>query len=782
MSMIRPSSACFAVAAVLAAGTARSAEPPATSADALPEVVVTAQRREATLIEVPLSVSVIGGEDIESRGVEDLQQLAFATPNVAVFENNNLSGRSGVTIRGVPGRAGIYVDDVFVGDAAGYNDLLVDVQRVEILRGPQGTLFGRNSISGVINTITRRPQREFGGVIFARGGDFGQLSGGLALNGPIGATVAGKISAGYRKSDGWDTARAIGKVNGNDGYAVQGQLLFQPTGSLDVLVGVDFGRDDQRTGYSDAFADYNINTTGNLLGDVFRTSRIDGDAFDRVLPGRSAENRAERDNKGAFVRLDWSTGSGTLTSISAVRRIDFEFSRDGDGTTFDILSGRQPVEYRSFSQELRFASAQRGAFSWQGGVYYFKDERTSSDLNRLGADFPLAIVPPLAPLAPALVPGGQAGAVTLGRLAASPTLRAILGPVGTAGAGAVNTTQTTYDRNEIESVAGFASVSWKFKAGWELQVGGRYTHESIDAAYGRDVDPGLRPFVPVVARTTLSSGGDNDFSPSISLSFKPGDDVLLYATASKGFRSGGFNLAPGPATAAQRQFKPEKVRNYELGVKSFLADRRVMLNAAAFKMDYQDFQRSFYRVDPVTGPQVNTFNAEASVKGVEVEVSARLFESLTVGAVYGVQESKYDRYPGALVASYLVPNPPGAPLTVDLSGQPLPFTPKNSGALTIDWSSSIARDMRLGLGAEVQYRSEYNIADGVDAIRVVDSTTLVNAQASLKFGDGWTVAARGYNLTDERFLTGLDYNNFVGAVFLSLNQPRTFTLELRKDF
>ena len=769
------STAALALGLLATPALAQSASPAVTAAATEDDnvIVVTAQRRAQPLQDVPISISVVGADTIEQQGINDFGDLAFKIPNVAIFENSNLAGRTSVTIRGVPGRAGIFVDDVYVGDDSGINGLLVDIDRVEVLRGPQGTLFGRNSISGAINTITRKP----GDTLFAqaklRYGSYNSRYAAAAVGGPLGSGLSAKVSGAYRAADGYDRIAGGGRVNGDDSYAFQAQLRYRPTDRIDLLISGDYEKDDARTGYTDAVADFSIN---GAPGDIFRNAARDGDPYDRIVPVRSAENREQRKVYGVSAHADIDFGGVKLASITAYRKIDFLYNRDGDSTSFDIITGTQPVKYHQFSQELRLLSPTGGAFEWMIGAYFFKDKRTSSDSNFLGTDFIVATAPALAAFAPPLVPGGAAGALTIGRLYASPLLQSIVGiPVVQPFLG----TQVTNDSNEITSYAGFGSATYRPFDKLELTAGVRYTRERVKATYNRTVDGQLIAFVPPVSTQFLDSGWDDNFSPTASVIFKPSKHVTAYFTYSEGFRSGGFNTAPPaispPANDAEtRRFKPEKVTNYEIGLKSSVLDGQLVANVALFKMKYKDFQRAFYQIDPIRGAISSTFNTAASMEGIEIDLVARPTKALTVSASYGYQNSTYDNYPNAPIPSYLVT---GDPLQTDLTGQSLPFVPKHTAQVAVEYELPLG-SLVARVGSDLQLRSDYNVTDGVDLIRTVDSTIQLGVHAG--FGDArgrWQITGRVYNLTNAVYRTGLDYNTFVGTVYQTLSAPRTVAIE-----
>jgi iron complex outermembrane receptor protein len=781
----------FATPVVAQETTSLASNDAARGTDDSNDIVVTASRREGKLIDVPASVAVVSADQVAQQGIQDFADLALRVPNVGIFQNDNLASRSSVTIRGIPGRAGIFVDNVFVGDNSGVNTLLVDIDRVEVVRGPQGTLYGRNAVSGTINTVTRRPGDEFFAQGIVRYGSFESLYGGAAVGGPIGGGLSAKLSGAYRANDGYDLERGGSRVNGSKSYAFQGQLRFRPTDAIDIWVSGDYQNDDARTGYTDAVADYSINGGS---GAVYKNAANDGNAFDRIVPTRNNVNRETREVWGVAGHVDIDLEAIKISSITAYRSINSLFNRDGDGMQFNIISGTQPVRYHQFSQELRLLSPSGGFLEWQVGGYYFKDQRRSSDGNFIGSDFILTVNPGLAPFAPPLAPGGLGGVVTLGRLAASPTLQAILRPAAAVDPtlGAIYAfnfptnagTQTTLSSNSIESISAFAQVTLRPIENVEISGGGRFTHETVIGTYGRNAVGLVQFLTPPIATQTLNNGGNNNFSPNASISWRPNNRVTAYFTYSTAFRSGGFNLAPAalvpPADdAQQRAFRPEIVTSYEVGLKTSLLENRLTANIALFRSNYSDLQRSFYRIDP-SGFIVNsTFNTSATINGLEIELAARPIRELTFTASYGYQDATYDNYPDAPIASYLIPVPPGrATLTTDLTGQTLPFVPRHSVVLTAEYNRQVGNGLAFNLGSDFQLRSKYNVTDGVDQIRIVSDTTQLGVHVGIGDAHGkWRVTGRVYNLTNQVYRTGLDYNSFVGTVYQSLSAPRTFAIE-----
>jgi len=776
-------SAFAALAFQSAPGIAQTAETPAEGsapeAKVLETVTVTSRKRDESILEVPASVIVVDAAALDRQGVQDFEDLAFAIPNVLITENSNLAGRTGVTIRGIPGRAGIYVDDVFVGDAAGINTLLLDIAAVEVLRGPQGTLFGRNAMSGAINTVTRKPEDEFSASIDAQAGEYGLLVARGVINGPIANGISAKISGGIRQRDTYEELAGLGALKAEDAAMIQGQIRFNPTEALEIILNADYLDETAESAGSDAIRDF------GGPGGIYGIAATDASPTDRIHPGRNVRPTADRELLNLWGRADLDLGFATLTSISNRREIDFLFTRDGDGSAFDYIRGVQPVAFEQTTQELRLTSNSDGAFDWMIGGYYFDSERDSSDANTIGLDAVIAVNPGFAPLIPAFYPGGVSGVVTGRTLLATPligtfnpTLGFILGQLQSGTIDGFGTT-TTFSTETIESTAIWASGSYRPSPEFELSAGFRYTEETLGGSYAQTVS-GLLPLfgVPNVPETELSDRGDDNISLNASISYVPSDSTTLYASFAQGFRSGGYNLAPGPASEEDRAFESETVDSFEIGTKNILFGGRASLNAAAFYSEYSDFQRAFLRATP-TGFLNETLNTDATIYGFEADFAAKVSDALSLTAAYGYQNSSYDDYPNAPI------NTTGGLVIADLSGEALPFVPEQSFSIGAEYDRSLSANWSLRLTADLQYRSSYNVtdSDGTDPETKVGETFLFNPSIGLRNDEKeLQVVLRANNLFDEDYPTGLDFNTFTGVVAQSLSAPRVISLQIRKDF
>ncbi|MEO1657725.1 MAG: TonB-dependent receptor [Pseudomonadota bacterium] len=762
-------------------------------------IVVTARRREEALSDVPASIDVFGSAELEKQGVFDFADLAQRAPNVYIFENTGNPAQTGVTIRGIPNRTGIYVDDVFVGDASGFNQLLLDVERIEIIRGPQSTLFGRDSLSGAINTITRKPGDEFEASVLARYGNYNYRQLGGAISGPLTDKISGKVTGGWRAQESFNEVEGLGDdFDTIDEYALAGQLKVDVTETFELLFNVDYLNNSQVTGLSDVSRDF----PGPSF---FAIGANDASPTDRVLPGLNQLNMLDREVASGYVRAEWELGNWDIRSITAFRDNEFDVARDPDGSAFDLLRGEQNTDFEQFSQEVIAFYDNGSNFNGQIGVFYFDSERTFTDINDTYGDFPLTVLDEatigfidagspeditglLAPFNPGAIPG----VVTIGRAAASPTLQAVDPLLGLLAGAALTDEifgrQTTFDTQELESIAVFGQGSWRPTERLELTAGLRYTSETNNAEIGFEALGATSVFFGGISELgPFASPEEKDsiFSPSGSIRYDVSEQVNVYFTSGQGFRSGGFNTAPPDPGATEfgvdRSFEPEIVTSYEIGVKSDLADNRIAFNAAAFIQDYKDFQRSITRIDSLGNRFTETENTSASIWGLELDAEIDVTNNFFITAAYGYQDSEYDDFP-ALV------NTVGAGIIeADLTGEPLPFVPTHSANITASYEVPIGTNFDLRIGADLQYRSEYRVTDAredaSDPEVFVDDTTILNANLAITHAPSQTTfAVRGFNLTDEEFVTGVDFNTFAGAVYQSLSEPTTWTVELSKRF
>lgn len=562
----------------------------------LEELVVTARKREENLQDIPLAVSAFSADALEARGVRSVTGLASAVPNVAITGQADGDFDTNIIIRGISSSArnvgfesslGVYLDGVFMGRTSGFDQELADVTRVEVLRGPQGTLFGKNTISGAISIVTADPTPTPIAKVFGEVGNFNLWSGGVAVSGPIiDGRLAGKLSVSGGQHDGYvdnlnSTGRGADTLGRRETWNARAALQWQAGDDLKI----------------DLRGDY-----GEKRGSVFETEAISGFGY---VPG---VRTADVDRPGAELRklggasltatLDLPNEL-TLTSISAYRMLDFGIDQhDLDSSPVDLLYADIADGLQQYSQEFRLASDASERLNYVAGLYLFQQIGKSDRLFAFGAD--------------AGLPGGVA----------------------------------IKSRVKTSSIAGFVNADYRFSDTVALNGGVRFTKEEKDLRYRQEGGD----LIGYPTENLTDSLSDQDASLTIALNYTPADESLLYLKYSTGFKSGGWNAdlkgtGGAPFTAADLRFEPEQIASYEAGYKVTTWGRRLRINIAAYYLSYEDIQVSQF-IGGLAG--FKTTNAgKAHSQGVEIEVTARPIPELELTAGLGVTDARYDEYPNA---------------------------------------------------------------------------------------------------------------------------------------
>lgn len=697
-------------------------------------ITVRSTKVEKSLQDVPISVTALSAEDLALRGVNNVQEIGFSAPNVTILDQSG-STITNINIRGIGGRAGVYVDEIFVSAEAGFADAFLDVETVEILRGPQGTLFGRNTIAGAISIYTAKPSEEFSGAASIEVGDFntvrvkGTIGGGLA-NG-----VSGKLSAVYSAHDGF-VENAIGPdLNDEDRIGVRGQLRFEPSEALDIILTADYYDRDESGFAWDALP--------------FGTTPLDsvpGSGRDREV-ALNAPSTSTSETNGLSARVEYDFDWATLTSISAYRDSTSSLSFDADYLPVDALVTGLDTDTEEVTQEIRLNGA-TDRLDWLVGLYYFDRQQDTGNDNFIGGDIPFDGT--LLGFPPGLVNN-------LTELSAAAGLSSP--PVPVLGSGT----------NNRENVAIFGSVTFAITDALDFTIGGRYTEETLEGSIANTTpQPDWIPLLTANFSFEDFAGerSDSNFSPTVSAVYRFSDNVSGYATYSEGFAGGGFNFTRNAVDdGAARDFAPETVQNYEAGVKTVLFDDRLRLNAAVFQMNYEDIQIAVTR----DGFSFIGNAGEAEITGAEVEFVAALSDHLEVSAGLGVQDAEYKSGELAFFG--------------DLDGNKLVSAPDMTGNLGVQYTSVMTRYGRFQLGVSVQQLGERFLSFENFELSRDPSVTTTNANI------GWTdpserysVTLRGLNLTDEAYLTNLDPFGFAGAPGVTVSDPSQVTIELKATF
>jgi iron complex outermembrane recepter protein len=653
------------------------------------EILVTAQFRSENLQEVPISISSIGGETLANSGTVDLTGISAKVPGLYLSSYSTISPQ--LYIRGVgsnddgitaEGAVGVYLDGIYVGRASAALFDLYDIDRVEVLRGPQGTLYGRNTNGGAIRIETTRAGPQTKAAAEFGVGNFSQRTARGMISGPLSDAVYGKFSAAYKKRDGWsrdeETQR---RLNDEDSVSLRGQLRIEPSSDFEAMISVDFARDRPGSSFKEVVA-------GSLFG-LYEESedRFTG-SYDLV------DAYIRRDIFGLSGQFDWDIGPATLTALTGYRETDIAYTEDYDSTPFPVAHIDTVQKAEQFTQELRLVSHEgdRG-FSWIVGGFFLDESGQSDDVFML----PFFGLPD----------------------------------------------EQTAARTKTRSIAVFGELGYRFSDRFKFTAGLRYSSERKRIAITRSYelpDGSMIDFIPL----TRSAVSFDKFSPRAILEYTPVDDVLVYASVTRGFKSGGYNNFPGDRVAAQTAFRPETITAYEFGTKSVLLDRLVRLNVALFQYDYSDLQ-VFAPID--TGGQLPlvqiTNAARARIRGGEVELRVAPARALTFDVNYAHLAARYREFDFG---------------GIDLAGNSMPRSPRDTLTLAAEWSP------RLDNGAEFNLRGEYVSSSNFffspfnDPDLSSGNFGLFNASLGLTMPDGrWRLSLFGRNLTDKTYLAhGID--------------------------
>jgi len=744
------------------------------------EIVVTATRTERRMVDVPISMSAFSAESIEETGVREVRELAEFIPNTQISQSNDF--RTFVTIRGVgtdsrnigfDTRVGVYVDGVYVGQSPALNQELLDLERIEVLRGPQGTLFGKNTVAGAMNLVTKKPTDTFEGKISLDVGNFNFRELKAIVNTPLSDTVSAKFSAVKTERDGYVENIITGnELNERDALAYRVQFRFRPSDRLDINLSGDGLNTDR------------LVLVGEPLTDMMamQPDPITGGA--NGIVAFNFDPTEVRDVYGGALDIDYSWSNGaSFRSITGYRSTDINYRNTTDYVPIDIISIDYTDEYSQVTQELQYFSNQDRSFSFLAGLYYFGQEGNTSRDVTLGQDFitgwvtPLynagAFTPPLPP-APALPP--ELVSTLLG-----------FGPLGS----------KVFNRGTVDttSFAGYFNGSLELGERVELGFGARYTVEDKDMNWlldGRNSgiffigSTGDDPTNP----TPIANDRSDDFlAPSVSLTVDMGSNTNLYARYSAGFKSGGFNLdyinANELAANPTLEFDKETVNSFDLGYKGSIWNNRLSFSAAVFYAEYDDYQVNQF-VDLGGGrTSIRITNAaKVSSRGFEGDFLAVIGNSITLQGSLGLLDATFDSFPG------------GGSGGQDVSDKKLVYAPDVNAALSFQYYAqipSISSTFLLRLDGtytsdffttpdnvkEVPYNSAY---PGTVRFGWLPERTLLHARVGLLTKKNrWEFYLWGRTLTDS--IDPVDgFRDFFGTIVETPSIGRTYGLGIDFNF
>ena len=696
------------------------------------DIIVTAQKREENLQKVPAAVSVVSAEQLDQRGVVNLTSLQQLVPSLN-FKDSATTLDSSVFLRGVgtinfsiaaEPSVGFVVDGVtYARSGEAFGDLY-DIERIEVLRGPQGTLFGKNASAGVINVVTKRPGSEFGGYVEATATTDEEYKVRGAVDVPMGEGLAGRFTANYGRFDG--TVRNITlnrTVNGYERWGVRGLIVANPTDALELtLIG------DYRKQNSDCCAEVIGTAPAGALAGSLAGVALKGDETRAIR--QNTLTRTREKSWGLSLQGDLDVGAvGTLTSITAYRKYSNFGIRDGDfiDRVYNIAGGNQLDDYgpqpsKTFTQEVRLSSPGGQAFEYVLGGFYYRatQERTfqRDDIICSATTLP-EVSPGLAPCA-----------------VGSSTLRfpSALGVFG----------------SKIQSAALYGNLTFNVSDSFRLIGGARYTHDKVKAYNTRTpASNGGGPGLANAGANYRLKTSNSDFSFRAGAQYDVLDTLMVYATYSQGYKGPAFNVFFNQNDNQLAPIEPETADAYEAGAKFKTADGSFTMNTAVFYAKYDNFQaNSFVNLNNSIITQLTNAGA-VSTKGVEIETLIRPSRNFTLTAGVSYTDAQIDRFNV----------PPGAPAGASTRrGEQLPLAPTWKGNIGATWKIETGGFADLEIGGQVSLTSDQVSSLESNPVTrraiTIDGYALVDANIAVIDPKGvWRVNFIGRNLTDQSYAT-----------------------------
>lgn len=697
----------------------------------LEEIVVTAQKREQNLQQVPVSVTALSAEAIANKGITQFENLAQVAPGLTITQGTQRTGNS-INLRGigtsvfsigVEPAVSVVVDDVPILNQGQAFSTLTDIERIEVLRGPQGTLFGKNASAGVLNITSKAPTSETHGYIdqsYYSGNEsrtrFG-IGGSL-----IPDTLKGSISTLFGTYDGnVDNQHNGQEVNGYNHRGVRGKLEFTPNDDVTFTLIAD---------YMQAHDDGPNGVVSKSLTPAFANALrpVEASNHNRDI-NTDTRSHVEDTNKGLSGQLDWQLGDYTLTSITAWRGWDNTQYQDGDRLStitaaFPGTADKGDLAFDQYSQELRLASPKGEFLEYVGGLFYMhgKDDETYQR-----------------------------------------TL----------------TTTTRTDRGVADysttsdSYAAFGETTLNFTSDFRGIAGLRYTHDELEYAHRR-VSTSATTVSGIQPATRSSGSVDEDgWSGRLGVQYDLSDAVTTYLTYSRGYKGPAYNVFFNMQPRDTEALKPETSNTWEAGIKATSWNNRLTTNLAVFHSDYDNYQANFF--DTVAGQVVTRLiNAgSVSTEGVELDYALQATQQLKFSGALAYTRARIDQFSC----------PAGAAATCNVNGKPLPFSPDWKSYVRADYTIPLENGLDIELGTDYSWQSEvqYDISQNADTKQ--GAYGLWNASVALAdYSNGWRVALLGKNLADKSYSPLLASGGSYIYRAVPRDDERYFGVQLRKDF
>lgn len=786
----------FAVVPAFAQQTAISDE----SGRTIENIIVTAQKREQSLQDVPIVVTAVSEELLRDTGVKDIKDLTILAPGLTVTSTSSEASTT-ARIRGIgtvgdnPGlesSVGVVIDGVYrPRNGVGFGDL-GEIERIEVLKGPQGTLFGKNTSAGVINVVTKRPTQDFSSQVEVTAGNYGTVEGSASINGGLREGIAARLYVGARQHDGFlDVNRGNGprtETEDNDRkvWTTRGQILFEPSDGLDIRLTGDYSKRDESCCASVQTTRPPAAAAIDLLAGGRGINRPE-DAFDRVAySNRSTKQEVE--DAGLSAEINYDFDAATLTSVTGWRNWESLNAQDIDFSTADIWhrdpDGNQATEFGQRSQEFRL-SGETDKLNWLIGAFYAAEKLDSRQQLQYGTQW-----------------GTYMFALGQGNPALAGLTNPALYPTGLG--------SRDVHEQESDTWALFTNNSIRFTDALELTLGLRYTSESkdLDSRYrnthsgaGCATWRGAFALIPVEARPLMriacsavtdpnyanlnnsQSLDEDEWSGTAKLAFRFTDQVMGYMSYARGYKAGGFNLDrvrsgsgagddPTIVPVLDTHFDKELVDSYEAGVKTQWAGNSLLLNASVFYQDYTDFQLNTF-----DGVQfLVTSLDQVTSKGVDLDI------------VWFTPLEQLNLQGGVTYADTLIKDPAALanPLLFSQSRENdrMSFAPKWSASMALTFDQPIGSNLKWRTNVGAKYTSEYNTGSNLVPAKGQDAMTIVNARTGFGAEDeSWMIEVWGQNITDEEYYQVVfDAPLQTGGLNAFLGAPRTYGVTVRFKF
>lgn len=741
------------------------------------EVVVSSRRRIEKVQDVPIAISVITGKQAEQTGAFNVNRIKELVPSVQLYSSNprntginirSLGSPFGLTNDGIDPGVGFYVDGVYYARPAATTLDFIDVEQIEVLRGPQGSLFGKNTTSGAFNITTRKPSFTSGADFEVSYGNYSYLQAKASVTGALGNKVAGRLSFSGTSRDGLVDNIATGRAtNTLNNQGIRGQLLWTPTVNTNVIFAADI-----TTQRPDGYA--------QVVAGVAPTQRAAYRQFDAIiadlnykLPSQNAFDRkidqdtpwrSNQDMGGFSLNVDTKIGGGTLTSTTAWRFWNWDPSNDRDFTGLQVLAKSQnPTRQTQITQEVRYAGQITSKISGVAGVFFI-DQTSQTD-------------------------GTEESGNAQWRFSQSTTSNLWKTPGLFEGYGI-----KTDARIRASSAAVFGQIDWAVTDRLHILPGLRYNFDKKDAHYARTTYGGLQTTDPqllalkklVYSDQAFDSSTDNtDFSGNITVTFKASDRINAYGTFAKSYKPVGVNVAGLPTNSAGQPLldlaviKPEKVYHYEVGVKTS-PFKNSIFNLAFFKTDIKDFQTNVQAAELGVNRGYLANADKVRVQGVELDASFVISSHLTINGAATYTDGTYVKFTNAPLPL----EETGAPVSFkDVSGTNLPGASRWAGSLGGELSDNarfFGNAGKVFLAVDSYARSEFSSSPSASKYLVVQGYAIFNARLGFRASQGLSVHFWGRNLLNKDYYeqllpAGGNSGQYAGV----LGDQRTYGITLK---